>query len=947
MEAAASGYADCFGNGGGGPGLMDVHNLSAGPAGAIPLGNGGSVASGTDAGSNNGSTAPKEDLGDMTFFMPNFSREVLKMMFMMRSHHMLTDVALEVEQETFNAHKVVLSAASPYFKAMFTGGLKECEMARVKLQGVCPTAMARILFFMYTGHIRVTELTVCQLLPAATMFQVPSVIDACCEFLERQLDPTNAIGIANFAEQHGCEKLRQKANQFIERNFTQICREEEFLQLSVIQLICLIRKDELNVQGERDVYDAVLKWVKYDEDNRYPRMEHILSAVRCQLLTPSFLKEQMKNCEVLRKAPGCREYLAKIFQDLTLHKRPAVRERKPNTTRMIFVAGGYYKHSLDMLEGYNVDDKVWLTLPKLTVPRSGLGAAFLKGTFYAVGGRNNSPGSSYDSDWVDRYNPVTETWRPCSPMSMPRNRVGVVVMDELLYAVGGSSGSEYHNTVEYYDPETDRWTLVQPMQSKRLGVGVAVVNRLLYAIGGFDGKTRLATVECYHPENNAWTLVPPMRYGRSGAGVAALHQYIYVVGGFDGTRQLATVERYDTEQQCWEMVAPVRIARSALSLTVLDGRLYAIGGYDGQDFLTIVEVYDPVRDVWDEGTPLTSGRSGHASAVIYTPSCISSYMEGLNLCEEKRNDPSSSSSGGAASGGAPPPPGASRGDGGGRSASSNHAGSSGGSGGNMDSDAGAGAGGDANVFDEEDRQQFAMDTDSSQEECDKEERDEKGVAASQHRRTVPIEGAPPPEVPVSFSARQHSPPLPLPPAPPPQVPSSLGRHNRSLSLVTGVGQPANVRQCGLARRVLSCRKSKRCSEKDRSKPPKGNHKRSSSSVACNKSSVPVSGTLAIVGGVGSNCKSKRKASLNGGSPTDDDDHCPLVRLKKRLTCFMSAIVSPSSSSNATTPPPLAIDPMAVDAGKGSRPPQSDERYCGSENDASPITGVPVSLSSKL
>lgn len=163
-----------------------------------------------------------EELGDMTFFMSNYAKEALKMMFMMRSHHMLTDVTLEVEQETFQAHKVVLSAASPYFKAMFTGGLKECEMSRVKLQGVCPTAMARILFFMYTGHIRVTEVTVCQLLPAATMFQVPNVIEACCAFLERQLDPTNAIGIANFAEQHGCETLKQKANQFIERNFTKV-----------------------------------------------------------------------------------------------------------------------------------------------------------------------------------------------------------------------------------------------------------------------------------------------------------------------------------------------------------------------------------------------------------------------------------------------------------------------------------------------------------------------------------------------------------------------------------------------------------------------------------------------------------------------------------------------------------------------------------------------------
>lgn len=98
--------------------------------------------------------------------------KLFQMMSMMRNHQMLTDVILEVGAELFHAHKVVLAAASPYFKAMFTGGLKECEMTRVKLQGVCQTAMARLLHFMYTGEIRVTEVTVCQLLPAATMFQV-------------------------------------------------------------------------------------------------------------------------------------------------------------------------------------------------------------------------------------------------------------------------------------------------------------------------------------------------------------------------------------------------------------------------------------------------------------------------------------------------------------------------------------------------------------------------------------------------------------------------------------------------------------------------------------------------------------------------------------------------------------------------------------------------------
>lgn len=79
----------------------------------------------------------KEDTGDMSFCMSNYPKDAMKMMSMMRSHHMLTDVVLEVQKELFHAHKVILSAASPYFKAMFTGGLKESEMSRVKLEGVC------------------------------------------------------------------------------------------------------------------------------------------------------------------------------------------------------------------------------------------------------------------------------------------------------------------------------------------------------------------------------------------------------------------------------------------------------------------------------------------------------------------------------------------------------------------------------------------------------------------------------------------------------------------------------------------------------------------------------------------------------------------------------------------------------------------------------------------
>lgn len=56
----------------------------------------------------------------------------------------------------------------------------------------------------------------------AVMYQIDSVVKACCDFLVQQLDPSNAIGIASFAEQIGCTELHQKAREYIYMNFSQV-----------------------------------------------------------------------------------------------------------------------------------------------------------------------------------------------------------------------------------------------------------------------------------------------------------------------------------------------------------------------------------------------------------------------------------------------------------------------------------------------------------------------------------------------------------------------------------------------------------------------------------------------------------------------------------------------------------------------------------------------------
>lgn len=58
-----------------------------------------------------------------------------------------------------------------------------------------------------------------------------------------------------------------------------------------------------------------------------------------------------------------------------------------------------------------------------------------------------------------------------------------------------------------YDPKTDQWTMIAPMCTPRDAVGVCLLGDRLYAVGGYDGQQYLHDVECYDPVTNEWTKV--------------------------------------------------------------------------------------------------------------------------------------------------------------------------------------------------------------------------------------------------------------------------------------------------------------------------------------------------------------------------------------------------------------------------------------------------------
>ncbi|XP_054967760.1 kelch-like protein 2 isoform X2 [Pan paniscus] len=140
-------------------------------------------------------------------------KKAFKVMNELRSQNLLCDVTIVAEDMEISAHRVVLAACSPYFHAMFTGGMSESRAKRVRIKEVDGWTLRMLIDYVYTAEIQVTEENVQVLLPAAGLLQLQDVKKT-CEFLESQLHPVNCLGIRAFADMHACTDLLNKANTY-------------------------------------------------------------------------------------------------------------------------------------------------------------------------------------------------------------------------------------------------------------------------------------------------------------------------------------------------------------------------------------------------------------------------------------------------------------------------------------------------------------------------------------------------------------------------------------------------------------------------------------------------------------------------------------------------------------------------------------------------------------
>ncbi|GCC36633.1 hypothetical protein chiPu_0015128 [Chiloscyllium punctatum] len=378
--------------------------------------------------------------GYLDYTVESHPSRALSIMQELRQDRQLCDVTVRVthggKEQTFVAHRIVLAASSPVFKAMFTTNLRERQAPEVKIQGIHPMVMERLIDFAYTSRVSVGEQCVVQLLLASTMYQVEGVINACCDFLIKNLDSANAIGICHFAEQIGCTELRQRGMEYINIHFTEVIKEEEFFNLTHCQLLDLISQDGLNVLCESDVYKACREWVRWDLEGR---TQYDPETNKWTFVAP------MKMCRI---GAGVAVW-----------------------NGLLYVIGGFDgKNRLNSVECYRPEKDEWSLISPMGSPRSGAGVVALNNYIYVAGGYNGR--EQFSS--VERYSIETDKWENVASMKHNRSALGATAYRGKIYVLGGFNQNGFLDSVECYDPEKDEWTEVTVMLTQRSGMGVAV-----------------------------------------------------------------------------------------------------------------------------------------------------------------------------------------------------------------------------------------------------------------------------------------------------------------------------------------------------------------------------------------------------------------------------------------------------------------------------------------
>nr|XP_033812983.1 ectoderm-neural cortex protein 1-like [Geotrypetes seraphini] len=547
------------------------------------------------------------------FHKPGHADSLLTHLNLLRKRSLFTDVVLLAGDRAFPCHKAVLASCSRYFEAMFSGGLRESRDAEVNFRdSLHPEVLELLLDYTYSARLIINEENAESLLEAGDMLQFLDIREASAEFLERNLHPANCINMMLLSDTYCCDRLFELSWRMCLSNFTSLYSTEDFLRLPKDKLQDLVLSEELEVEDESLVYEAVIAWIKYDLPRRRDDLPDLLRCVRLALLPEAYLKSIVAldelvlghklGMEIVEDAVHCK---MKILQNDGLVTGFCARPRK--VSQALLLLGGQ-TFVCDKI--YMIDHETSEIIPRTDIPspRKECSACAIGCKVYVTGGKGSENGASKDV-WV--YDTLHDEWSKAAPMLVARFGHGSAELDHCLYVVGGhtaltgsfpASPSVSLKQVEQYDPQADKWTLVAPLREGVSNAAVVGAKMKLFVFGGTSvNRDKLPKVQCFDPCQNRWTVPTSCPQNWRYTAAAMVGGHVIVIGG-DTEFSASSAYRFNSETYQWAKLGDVTSKRISCRAVASGNRLYVVGGYCGAQRCKTLDCYDPSSDTWSSVT---------------------------------------------------------------------------------------------------------------------------------------------------------------------------------------------------------------------------------------------------------------------------------------------------------------------------------------------------------
>ena len=150
-----------------------------------------------------------------------------------------SDVTFRVADRLFKAHKVILVARSPFFRALLTGGLSETRQSTIDIEDAQPEEFDALLRFLYSRAIDYVNISdyILPLFTLATRCDARGLKHTLESLIAFNLDGTNVASLLILADQLTALSLKQSAVQFIKKNASEVIYEDDAQKQLVADLL--------------------------------------------------------------------------------------------------------------------------------------------------------------------------------------------------------------------------------------------------------------------------------------------------------------------------------------------------------------------------------------------------------------------------------------------------------------------------------------------------------------------------------------------------------------------------------------------------------------------------------------------------------------------------------------------------------------------------------------